>query len=383
MKYYIITEFYLWWVNKPYHSLDVGLLWSVSKGILQEARWATCNRLLAPVRDSEYYSRFPKLISEVGYKPTIIITVLQHFSMHKDTHCFPFKSINVHSFFFFFLKASCSPRSLQNLYIVAMAEGTQITSRVLLSLLNRTPVDCGDSERCTKLGRAESSTSLPVITHKGVMQLLTLTKFSGLWQTGLRTCSRGWPENTGQNQRWIYFNWQRQQLMHNSSRAQLTKMPFGEQQLSLQPRFPAEYLVLSHFLFQPCLACHNQAIKQLVPEVFIAKISIWEGGCIYAIHNIHVLQTACAYSNYTARCKCNPPSSRGRKCPNSNYFCISFSLVSKMLMVLSCFFVDCNYILIIYNSWLWSTPSYLFLLPWKYLLIQYPEGKKFTEYLKL
>lgn len=122
-----------------------------------------------------------------------------------------------------------------------MAEDTQITSRVLLSLLNRTPVDCGDSERCTKLGRAESSTSLPVITHKGVMQLLTLTKFSGLWQTGLRTCSRGWPENTGQNQRWFYFNWQRQQLMHNSSRAQLTKMPFGEQQLSMQLCFPAEY----------------------------------------------------------------------------------------------------------------------------------------------
>lgn len=88
-----------------------------------------------------------------------------------------------------------------------------------------------------------------------------------------------------------------------------------------------------------------------------------------------------------APCKCNPPCPTGRKCPkscilpNSNYFC--FSLVSKTLTFTSCFFIDCNYILIIYNSWLWSTPSYLFLLPRKYLLIQYPGGKKFTEYLKL
>lgn len=183
--------------------------------------------------------------------------------MHKDTHCFPFKSINVHTFFFF-LKATCSPRSLQNLYIVAMAEGTQIRGKVLLSLLNRTPPDCGDSERCTKLGRAESSTSLPVITHKGVMQLLTLTKFSGLWQTGLRTCSRGWAENTGQNQRCIYLNWQRQQLMHNSSRVQLTKMPFGRQQLTMQPRFPAEY-----FSFQS-LFCFS-----LVLLVTIRQLSNW------------------------------------------------------------------------------------------------------------
>lgn len=53
--------------------------------------------------------------------------------MHKDTHCFPFKSINVHSCFFF-LKATCYPRSLQNLYIVANAEGTRITGSILLSL---------------------------------------------------------------------------------------------------------------------------------------------------------------------------------------------------------------------------------------------------------
>lgn len=188
-----------------------------------------------------------------------------------------------------FLKATCSPRSLQNLYIVATAEGTQIRGNVLLSLLNRTPADCRGSERCTKLGRAESSTSLPVITHKGVMQLLTLTKFSGLWQTRLRTCFRGWTENTGQNQRCIYFNWQRQQLMHNSNRAQLTKMPSGGQQLSMQPRFPTEYFSFQLlFLFQPCHACHNQTIKQLVPEVFMTKISTW-GGFIYAIHNIHYL----------------------------------------------------------------------------------------------
>lgn len=105
------------------------------------------------------------------------------------------------------------------------------------------------------------------------------------------------------------------------------------------PVFQQNTLVFSHFfLFQPCLACHNQAIKQLVLEGFIAKISIWEGDCIYAIHNIRVLQTAWAYSNYRAHCQCNPPSSRGRKCPNScilpnsNYFCNSFSLVCKMLM---------------------------------------------------
>lgn len=250
--------------------------------------WATDSWLLS---DSECYSRFPKLMSEVVNKPTTIITVLQHFSMHKDTHCFPFKSINMNTFFF--LEATCSSRSLQNLYIAVTAEGTRIRGNVLLSLLNRTPADCGGSERCTKLGRAESSTSLPVITHKGVMQLLTLTKFSGLWQTRLRTCSRGWTENAGQNQRCIYFNWQRQQLTHNSSRAQLTKMPFEGHQLSMQPLFQHNTLVFSYFyLLQPCFACHNQAVKQLVPEVFIAKISTWEGGCIYAIHNIHCLLTA-------------------------------------------------------------------------------------------
>lgn len=73
------------------------------------------------------------------------------------------------------------------------------------------------------------------------MQLLTLTKFSGLWQTRLRTCLRGWTKNIGQNQRCIYLNWHGQQLMYTSSKAQLMSMPFGRQQLSMQPSFLAEY----------------------------------------------------------------------------------------------------------------------------------------------
>lgn len=100
VKYYINSRI-LPMMNKqiiPFFGFWV--IWSVSQGTLQEARWATCNTLLDLVRDSEYYSRFSKPISEVVHKPTIIIMVLQHFSVHKDTHCFLFKSINVHAFLF-------------------------------------------------------------------------------------------------------------------------------------------------------------------------------------------------------------------------------------------------------------------------------------------
>lgn len=52
--------------------------------------------------------------------------------------------------------------------------------------------------------------------------------------------------------------------MHNSSRVQLTKMPFGRQQLTMQPRFPAEY-----FSFQS-LFCFS-----LVLLVTIRQLSNW------------------------------------------------------------------------------------------------------------
>lgn len=66
----------------------------------------------APFRDSEYQSRFPKQPLKVVYQTRIItIIVMQRFSLHKDTHCFLFKSINVLTFFFL-LKALCSPESL-------------------------------------------------------------------------------------------------------------------------------------------------------------------------------------------------------------------------------------------------------------------------------
>lgn len=128
---------------------------------------------------------------------------------------------------------------------------------------------------------AESSTSLPVITHKGVTQLLTLTKFSGLWQTRLRICFRGWAENTGQNQRCIYSNWHGRELIDNSSKAQL----MNKQQLSMQPSLPAEY-----FSFQS-LCCFNL--------VFLVTVSQLSNSLMKCLFQKQILEYKATFMQFT------------------------------------------------------------------------------------
>lgn len=119
-------------------------------------------------------------------------------------------------------------------------------------LLSITLPNCGDF-RDAQNKVAESSTSLPVITHKGVMQLLALTKFSGLWQTSIWTRLKGWTKNTDPNQRYADLNYHGQ-TTYNSSNAQLMSSPLWRLQCPMQPRFLAEC-----FYFQS-LCCSSLAV---------------------------------------------------------------------------------------------------------------------------
>lgn len=264
-----------------------------------------------------------------------------------------------------------------------------LNSILLLSFLNITQPNCGGFQRCTKRGSwvihvtasnySQRSYATP---NTDKIQWPLIDQAQNMLQ---RMGCKHWPKSKIYlfKLAWATPYRQQQQSSTHEQAATLNAAQFVSRIL----QFPIT------LLFQPCLPCHCQPIKQLTSKVPISKTNTWVPGHIYAIHNIRVLQTACTEVNYTSPFKCkaisiNKAEKQKNYCvlPISNYSCISSSLVNTMLTFTFLFLCRlqsyCNNLqwLIIINTYLIIV---LFLLPWKYLLILYLGGKKFNQYFKL